>query len=100
MVKDPMTSEWIDLRHLGTKENGSSLGAMFVGRCADGRRVQVTLIGKPSYAPKRFEYGLTFTNGSKERMFYGLVGVNQRPWMSRRLMLIRRHFHAVEIRTQ
>ncbi len=71
MVKDPMTSEWVELRHLGTKENGSSLGAMFVGRCGDGRRVQVTLIGKPSYSPKRFEYALTFTNGSKERMFYG-----------------------------
>jgi hypothetical protein len=71
MVKDPMTSEWVELRHLGTKENGSSLGAMFVGRCGDGRRVQVTLIGKPSYAPKRFEYALTFSAGSKERMFYG-----------------------------
>ena len=44
---------------------------MFVGKCDDGRRVQVTLIGKPYYAPTRFEYALTFSLGSKERMFYG-----------------------------
>lgn len=70
-VKDPATSDWIELRHLGTKRNDSSLGAMFVGKCDDGRRVQVTLIGKPYYAPTRFEYALTFSLGSKERMFYG-----------------------------
>jgi hypothetical protein len=70
-VRDPATSDWIELRHLGTKRNDSSLGAMFVGKCDDGRRVQVTLIGKPYYAPTRFEYALTFSQGSKERMFYG-----------------------------
>jgi hypothetical protein len=70
-VKDPATSDWVELRHLGTRRNDTSLGAMFVGKCDDGRRVQVTLIGKPYYAPTRFEYGLTFTLGSKERMFYG-----------------------------
>lgn len=70
-VKDPATSDWVELRHLGTRRNDTSLGAMFVGKCDDGRRVQVTLIGKPYYAPTRFEYSLTFTLGSKERMFYG-----------------------------
>lgn len=70
-VKDPVTSDWVEMRHLGTKRNDSSLGAMFVGKCDDGRRVQVTLIGKPYYAPTRFEYALTFSQGSKERMFYG-----------------------------
>lgn len=70
-VKDPSTSDWVELRHLGTKRNDSSLGAMFVGKCDDGRRVQVTLIGKPYYAPTRFEYALTFSLGSRERMFYG-----------------------------
>jgi hypothetical protein len=70
-VKDPGTLEWIQLRHLGTKRNETSLGAMFVGQGSDGRRVQLTLIGKPYYAPTRFEYALTFTKGPKERMFYG-----------------------------
>ena len=70
-VRDPLTSEWVGLRHLATKPNGTSLGAMFVGRCDDGRQVQVTLIGKPSSAPKRFEYALTFTKGARDRMFYG-----------------------------
>lgn len=70
-VKDPATSDWIELRHLGTKRNDSSLGAMFIGKCDDGRRVQVTLIGKPYYAPTRFEYSLTFSKGAAERMFYG-----------------------------
>jgi len=70
-VKDPAASDWVELRHLGTRRNDTSLGAMFVGKCDDGRRVQVTLIGKPYHAPTRFEYALTFTMGSKERMFYG-----------------------------
>ena len=70
-VKDPATSDWIELRHLWTKRNDSSLGAMFIGKCDDGRRVQVTLIGKPYYAPTRFEYSLTFSKGAAERMFYG-----------------------------
>lgn len=70
-VKDPGTLEWVPLRHLGTRRNETSLGAMFVGQGSDGRRVQLTLIGKPYYAPTRFEYALTFTKGPKERMFYG-----------------------------
>jgi hypothetical protein len=70
-VKDPSTLEWVTLRHLGTKRSETSLGAMFVGQGSDGRRVQLTLIGKPYYAPTRFEYALTFTKGPKERMFYG-----------------------------
>ncbi len=70
-VKDPATLEWVQLRHLGTKRNETSLGAMFIGQGSDGRRVQLTLIGKPYHAPSRFEYALTFTKGAKERMFYG-----------------------------
>jgi hypothetical protein len=70
-VKDPSTLEWVPLRHLGTKRSETSLGAMFVGQGSDGRRVQLTLIGKPYYAPTRFEYALTITKGPKERMFYG-----------------------------
>lgn len=70
-VKDPSTLEWVPLRHLGTKRSETSLGAMFVGQGSDGRRVQLTLIGKPYYAPTRFEYALTITRGPKERMFYG-----------------------------
>jgi hypothetical protein len=70
-VKDPSTLEWVPLRHLGTKRSETSLGAMFVGQGSDGRRVQLTLIGKPYYAPTRFEYALTFTKGPNERMFYG-----------------------------
>ena len=70
-VKDPSTLEWVPLRHLGTRRNETSLGAMFVGQGSDGRRVQLTLIGKPYYAPTRFEYALTITKGPKERMFYG-----------------------------
>jgi hypothetical protein len=70
-VKDPVSADWVDLRHVGTKRGDASLGAMFVGRCDDGRMVQVTLFGKPYYGPTRFEYALTFTRGSAERMFYG-----------------------------
>jgi hypothetical protein len=70
-VKDPGTLEWIQLKHLGTKRSETSLGAMFVGQGSDGQRVQLTLIGKPYYAPNRFEYALTITKGPKERMFYG-----------------------------
>lgn len=70
-VKDPLTADWVEMKHLGTKKGDTSLGAMFVGRCADGRHVQVTLFGKPYYAPTRFEYSLTFSKGSAERMFYG-----------------------------
>jgi hypothetical protein len=70
-VKDPGTLEWIRLRHLATKRNETSLGAMFVGKGSDGRQVQLTLIGKPYYAPTRFEYALTISKGAKERMFYG-----------------------------
>lgn len=70
-VKEPTTLEWVSLRHLGTRRNETSLGAMFVGQGSDGRRVQLTLIGKPYYAPTRFEYALTITKGPKERMFYG-----------------------------
>ncbi len=70
-VKDPTTLEWVPLRHLGTRRNETSLGAMFVGQGSDGRRVQLTLIGKPYNAPTRFEYALTISKGAKERMFYG-----------------------------
>lgn len=70
-VRDPLTAEWISLKYLGKSRVDQSTGAMFVGRCSDGGRVQVTLIGMPYHAPNKFEYSLTFTKTDSERMLYG-----------------------------
>lgn len=70
-VQHPETGEWVALKYQGSSPGKNSTGKMFFGHAEGGRKVQVTLIGKPMISPSKYEFSLVLTSGSRERILYG-----------------------------